>query len=360
MTSRFKNTQFMGRRLSVTLVIVAAVVSAAACGGKPEIKQTASAGATGATGPVYTVRDTVLLSAYDAAGVVTPIQQATVSTKLMGTITEVLVKEGDAVATGQPLVRIDARDIAAKSAQVAASIAEAEATQRDALAQAKRVRALYADSVATRAQLDAVETGVARADAAVRSAHAAADELDAMSSYAVVRSPFSGTVTKRFVDPGAFAAPGAPLIGVQDASQLRIVASVAPDVAALLRRGASISGSVEGRPIVATIEGVVPSGAGNLSTINAIVSNPNRALAVGSAATLFVSSGRRTAVVVPATAIVHQGDLTGLRVATATGTELRWVRLGTTAGSGVEVTSGIQAGDRVLLGPAAPAVAARN
>ena len=81
--------------------------------------------------------------------------------------------------------------------------------QADAEVQAGRIRALYADSAATRAQLDQAETGLARADGrAWPAARGMAAELAATASYAEVRAPFAGVVTRRFVDPGSFAAPG--------------------------------------------------------------------------------------------------------------------------------------------------------
>jgi multidrug efflux pump subunit AcrA (membrane-fusion protein) len=168
---------------------------------------------------------------------------------------------------------------------------------RDATTQANRIRALYTDSAATRAQLDAVETALARTEAGVRTAEAAASELGAVSSYAVIRAPFAGIVTKRYVDPGAFASPGAPLISVQDASQLRITASTTPDAARGLRRGRSLAATIEGRPMSATIEGVVPAMAGNLYTINALVPNPGRTILSGSTATLAIPTGERAALV---------------------------------------------------------------
>ena len=154
--------------------------------------------------------------------------------------------------------------------------------RHDAMTQANRIRALYADSAATRAQLDAAETGLARAEAGLEAAQAAASELGAVSSYAVVRAPFAGIVTKRFADPGAFAAPGAPLVTIQDVSTLRISANTTPDVARGLRRGQTLAALVERTPVRATIEGVVPATAGNLYTINALVPNPNAALLAGS------------------------------------------------------------------------------
>jgi RND family efflux transporter MFP subunit len=308
---------------------------------------------------VYVVRDSTVTALFDAAGVAAPVQQATLSTRLMGTVTEVLVQEGEVVIAAQPLVHLDARDLEARAAQAAASLREAEAVQRDAEVQATRLRALYADSAAPRAHVDAAETGLARATAAVSAARAAAAELSAVTSYATVRAPFGGFVTRRFVDPGAFAAPGAPLIEVQDASRLRIAATAAPDLVQGLRRGQVLDATIEGRPVRATVEGVVPA-AGNVYTVNAIVANSGRALLAGSVATIALPAGSRPALVLPLAAVRREGDLTGVTLRTPAGDEIRWVRLGRTVGNVVEVTAGLRAGDSVVVPIAAPALAGRQ
>lgn len=320
---------------------------AAAC--SPSEPRVAQAAPVRVAGTVYIVKDTTVQGAFHADGVAEPIRQATLSTKLMGSILAVFVKEGDVVSAGQVLARVDARDLTAKQAQVDASIADAEAARRDAATQAGRIRALYADSAATRAQLDAVETGLARADAGVRAAHAAAAEVGAMSAYSVIRAPFAGTVTHRFVDPGAFAAPGAPLLTVQDGSQLRVSASATPEIARTLRRGEPITVSIEGATVQGRVEGVVPATAGNLYTINAIVPNPNGTSLPGSTATLLLPQGERTVRVVPLRAVIRSGDLTGVTVRTPEGDTTRWVRLGDTFGDAVEVTAGLRAGDQVIV-----------
>jgi RND family efflux transporter MFP subunit len=337
-----------GKRFAAIGVGVVAF-AATACGrGTPE-PTTRLTSAQPSAGVTYVVHDTTIDAEFEAAGVAAPVQQATLSTKLMGTVTDVLVREGDRVAAGQPLVRIDARDLSAKSAQVAASIAEAQAIRQDAVAQANRIRTLYGDSAATRAQLDAAETGLARADAGVKTAQAAASELGAVTSYSIVRAPFAGIVTKRFADPGAFAAPGAPLVAIQDVSTLRISASTTPTIARGFHRGQTITALVERTPVRATIEGVVPAMAGSLYTINALVPNPNADLLTGSRATLMLPTGQRRAVIVPSSGLVREGDLTGVTVRTAQGDDRRWVRLGHTIGDMVEVTAGLQAGDRVVV-----------
>jgi RND family efflux transporter MFP subunit len=338
------------------LIGVALVAFAAACGRPTPETKTQPAGPDATAGVTYVVHDTTIDATFDAAGVAAPIQQATLSTKLMGTVTAVLVREGDRVAAGQVLVRIDARDLSAKSAQLAASVAESEAMHNDATAQANRIRALYADSAATRAQLDAAETGLARAKAGLEAAQAAASELGAISSYSVIRAPFGGIVTKRFADPGAFAAPGTPLVTIEDVSTLRISASTTPNIARGFDRGQTLTALVESAPVQATVEGVVPAASGSLYTINALVPNANAALLAGSRATLTLPTGQRRVLVVPSRSIAREGDLSGVTLRTAQGDDRRWVRLGITLGDVVEVTAGLRAGDRVVL-PIAPVTA---
>ncbi|HET7228709.1 MAG TPA: HlyD family efflux transporter periplasmic adaptor subunit, partial [Longimicrobium sp.] len=158
-----------------------------------------------------------------------------------------------------------------------------------------------------------------------------------------------GVVTRRFVDPGAFAAPGAPLVSVQDGARLRISATAPPAAVAGVRRGQALAAAIEGAAVTATVEGVVPAGSGQLFTINALLDNPGGAHLPGSAATLSLPQGRRRAIVVPAGAIVREGDLAGVDVLAGTAVERRWLRLGQTVGERVEVLSGLRAGDRVVL-----------
>jgi membrane fusion protein, multidrug efflux system len=335
-------------------VAVLATMSLAACG-KDEATHTPAAAVEAARvdGATLLLADTVITQTFDAAGIAEPMQQATLSTKLMGTVTAVLVHEGDAVSIGQVLLRLDARDMAAKANQVASSIADAEAMQKEAAINAARFRALYDDSAATRAQFDAAQTGLARANAGLSAARAAASELDAVSSYATVRAPFTGIVTARQVDPGAFAAPGAPLLTVQDVSSLRVSATIAADAARLLTRGQRLAVSIDGDSATAIVEGIVPTASGNLFTVNATVANRGNTHRAGSAATLFVATGTAHAIVVPRGAIVHEGDLTGVIVRGPERDERRWIRLGAMTPTHVEITSGVRAGETIVVPKAA-------
>jgi RND family efflux transporter MFP subunit len=278
-----------------------------------------------------------------------PFAAAVLSTKLAGTVTSVLVREGDRVAAGRILARIDVRDLAAKQEQVTASIAAAEASHREAELQATRLRALFADSAATRAQLDAAEAGLARAVAGLSAARAAQAELGAVQDYGEIRAPFDGVVVARLVDPGAFAAPGVPLLRVEDASRLRVAAAVVPDVAARVRRGDSLRLTIEGRDASGIVEGVVPVAGAGLYTINVVVPNARGAFLAGSAARLAVPVGETHGILVPRQHVFTQGDLTGVRVRSGGRTTTRWIRVGRTHGELVEVLSGISAGDTLVV-----------
>ncbi len=331
-------------RGSIMLALLSAFT---ACSPSPSTPEPAATPTT--AGEFVAVRDSVVASTIEFNGVATPVQQATVATKLMGSVSEVLVHEGDAVTRGQPLVRIDARDIEAKAAEAAAGAAAATAARDHAITQAARMRRLYADSAAPKAMLDAAETGLAQAEAGLRAASATSAEVESVGDYAVVRAPFAGVVTRRFVDPGAFASPGMPLVTIQDASRLRLVATATPDLARALLRGAQLDATVDGRPARASIEGVIPSSAGGVYTINALVANPALTFAAGTSATLTVRVGTRHALLVPAAAIVRDGDLTGVRVRAGTGSELRWVKAGARAGGSIEILSGVRSGEQVLV-----------
>lgn len=338
-----------GMRAVLTAMLGGAAIMACG-GGTPEHVPVV---ARPVEGEVVTVRDTVVTDAFEAAGMAEPVQRAMISTKLMARVLEVTVREGDRVARGQVLVRLDASDLAARRGQVDAGVAAAQAAHQDALAQARRIRALYADSAAPKATLDAVEAGLARAEAAVRQAEAARSEVDAVDTYATLRAPFAGVVTQRLADPGAFAAPGMPLVVVEDQSSLRLSVTAAPDAVRGIRRGDRLAGTVAGRPVEAVVEGVVPAPGGHVVTVNAMVPNQGDAAFAGSAASLALPLGTRPAILVPGTAIVREGDLTGVRVRVAGGSDLRWIRTGRPRDGQVEVLSGLAPGDQVIVPPAA-------
>ncbi len=318
----------------------------ASCGEAPDLPEPQSLQVEGTT---IVVRDTVLSTAFYAAGVAEPMKRATIATKLFAAVVEIPVQEGDRVTPGQILVRLDTREVVARGRQIEASLASAQAVHEEALAHAKRIRSLYADSAAPKAQLDAAEAGLARAEAGVHSVSAAAAEVRAMADYATLSAPFAGIVVQRMADAGTVATPGAPLLVLEDQHRLRISVSAAPEAVKQVQRGTSVHGTVSGQPVVATVEGVVSGPGGNLVTVNALIDNHEGKFFGGSAATLSLPQDTRRTLLVPSAAVVRQGDLTGLYVTQDNRTDLRWVRLGSTRDGEVEILAGLVAGDTVVV-----------
>jgi len=333
-----------------SLTLVAAAVTIAACAPADARTTTddASPVVTAEGTSVFSVADTTLMTVIEATGVAAPIQEATLSTKLMASVVAVDVLEGTVVRAGQSLVRLDARDLAAKREQVNANRAAATAMHAQAAAHAARIRALHATDAAPKAMLEAAESGLTQAESGLRAANAAAAELSAVESYATLVAPFAGVVTHRFVDAGAFAAPGAPLVTVQDASTLRLTVHVAPGAIRGLARGDKVAVTIEGTADIATIEGIV-SAPGGLHAINALVVNRDGRHLAGSSATLAIPNGLHRGIAVPTAAIIREGDLTGVVLRMQTGDVRRWIRTGATSNGMIEVTAGLRAGDQVVV-----------
>lgn len=345
-----RGTLVSGRSIRTTALVITGAAVFAACGGAaPEASDTTRPQLNTTGLQAVLVVDSVLPDVTEAVGTAAPLLSATLSTKLMATVTAVHVQEGATVRDGQLLVSLDVRDIDARTAQATGNLQSAEAMLADAEVQTARMRALYADSAAPKAQLDAAEAGLARAKAMVTAARGGVAEADAVREYGALRAPFAGVVTQRLVDPGAFAAPGMPLITVQQSTSLRVSAMVPPSAVRAITRGASIALSIEGVETTGTVEGVVAAPSGGLFTVNVVVPNRDGSLPTGGSATLLLPGTPRAVRLIPANAITREGDLTGVLVQTAAGADRRWVRLGRTRGTFVEVLSGVNVGETVFV-----------
>jgi RND family efflux transporter MFP subunit len=300
-------------------------------------------------GTAVAARDSLVPDGILAQGTAEAVRRADLSTRLMGHVLSVAVQEGQAVRAGQILARIDADELAARSQGVASALSGAQAQAELARTSAKRMRALYADSAVTRASLDQAEAELRRAEAGLAQVHAQGAEVRSVAGYASLSAPFSGRLTRRLVDPGALAAPGMPLLTVEDVSQLRVRVNAAPEAATHLHIGQILSAQVGGRGTTARIEGIVPAPVGNLLMVNALVENPGGVLPSGVSASLLLPRGTRQALLVPSLALHREEELTGVTVRKGSCDALRWVRVGAVVGDDIEVLSGLRPGESVVV-----------
>ncbi|MFU8815505.1 MAG: efflux RND transporter periplasmic adaptor subunit, partial [Pseudomonadales bacterium] len=195
------------------------------------------------------------------AGIVRPGQRATLSTRMSGEISALHVSAGDAVAQGEVLVVVEARDVAAavEAAERQRDVAAAALDQ--ARTDAQRLQRLYDQDLIALARLEQARLlereragALARAEAEWR---AQLVNLD----YAQVRAPFSGTVSDVPVDLGSFVGPGVPLLVLEQRSRLEVDASVDQALAAALSPGERLAVIVPGLGVEALgrLQAVIPA-----------------------------------------------------------------------------------------------------
>ncbi len=294
-----------------------------------------------------------------AVGAVEPIRRASPASKLMGTVIAAPFEEGARVDSGQVLVRIDDRDLAARRAQLEARVAEAQVLLADAETNLRRMQALDSERAIAGIQLEQAETGRARAAAGLEAARAALRELEANASYGTVTAPFAGEIVRKNVQLGDVASPGVPLFVLEDLSRIRIVASVGEAAAARLHEGSRIPVEIEAAGVRAfgVVEAVIPAARPPVTgfRVNVVLGRPSSAVISGMTATVLVPSddpdtGTGTRLLVPSDALVRRGQMVGVFLVDGTTARLRWVRIGLEEGDAVEVLSGLKAGDRVVVG----------
>jgi multidrug efflux pump subunit AcrA (membrane-fusion protein) len=156
-------------------------------------------------------------------------------------------------------------------------------------------------------------------------------------------------VVARNVDPGALAAPGQPLLRIEDASKLRIRVTASNNMARNIKPGTTLDARIGGEMASAVVEGIVPSATGNLVVIHALVANPHDSLRSSSVATLLLKGAAQEVRLIPETALFQEGSLTGVRVRGEQGDDIRWIRTGKSYGSLVEVLSGLRIGETILV-----------
>lgn len=135
----------------------------------------------------------------EVTGQVTALYQATLASRIQGTIDELLVREGSPVRKGQTLLVLDNRDLQAELARMAAELDNADA-------QRQRMEDLYQKDAVSKQELE-------NATRAFRVAEAGRKAVLAQLSYTVVKAPFDGVITEKKVEVGELASPGSRYSG---------------------------------------------------------------------------------------------------------------------------------------------------
>jgi len=293
------------------------------------------------------------------SGTLAPEREATIRAELQAPVVETLVEQGQRVAAGQLLLRLDDSAIrdqllsgrsGVTTAQANLTVAQHEEERNDALLKAGAIAERMVEQ--SHAQVTAARAQLATAQAQLASA-------EKQSANTRIAAPFAGIVSARSVSAGDVVSAGTALITVVDPSTMRLEASVPADALAAVRLGAPVDFTVTGYPnrhFTGRVTRINPIADPATRQVRIIASLPNNGgtLVGGLFAEGRVSSESHRAPIVPQSAVDERGlrpsvvQLKGGRTAKAEVT----LGLRDAASETVEITQGLTPGDTVLLGAA--------
>ena len=245
---------------------------------------------------VAVARTDTAVDAIAATGEIEAVQSIALRPEVDGRIVGILFQEGQEVAQGTALFKVD-------DAELKSQVAQAEA-DRDLSQQALvRTRQLIADKASSQADLE-------RAEATARSDQAKLDLLETRLARTTVRAPFGGVTGQRKVSLGDYVNSSNELVSLQTVNPERAAFQVPERYAERLRRGQKVTfrvAALPGQEFVGVVDFVDPvvQLPGRTITVKALVPNPKRTLQAGMYVDLRLAAEvRPNAILVPEEAIV--------------------------------------------------------
>ena len=321
-----------------------ASIGLAACGNGAETKAVTHA----APVRVATVETASAAEALRAVGVLAPADEVRLAFKTGGMIRSINVEQGDRVRRGQLLATL-ADD------EVASAVAQAQALSDKAARDLERGRALLADEVATREQVEDLETARSVAAAGLRSALFNA-------RHARIEAPGDGVVQRRLAEPDELVAAGQPVLVVGNTGGGWIVRAALSDRDVVrVRAGTKAEVTLDafpGRKFAATVTEIAAAADPQTGTyeLKLAVDPAGEHFVQGLVAKVVIADQDTTSVpVVPVTALLEADGRAALVFVLADGGHAKRVAVqtGRLLGDRVEIVAGLAAGDRVVTEGAA-------
>ncbi len=183
----------------------------------------------------------------------------TVAAQVGGTLVAVLRREGDRVARGDVLARIDPRTLedAAVAARARLAAATEELARQEAVA--RRDETLFTGKAISRQALEATRAQLEGARAAEVAAQRALETARTARSYADVVAPYAGVIATRLVEPGDLAVPGKPLFALQAAGKARLLSKLSQSSLAGIAPGATVTFSSGGGTVAGRVTRIYPA-----------------------------------------------------------------------------------------------------
>jgi len=296
-----------------------------------------------------------------ASGKIEAVQNATLSTRMMGYVNNIYVKVGDKVSKGKLLISINSADISAQKAQVDASITEATAAFKNAEKDYKRFVALFNEASASQKEMDDITANYEMAKARLEAAMQMKNQINAQLSYTNITAPFSGVITGKYINKGDMANPGMPLISMETPSKFQVTALVPESEITSIKTGETATVLV--KSINKTVTGKVTEvsssakNTGGQYLVKVILDKTNVKLLSGMYTSIQFpinkiskNTKQPAPILVPKKSLIKQGQLTGVYTVGENNVAiLRWLRIGKSFGDKVEVLSGLSATEQYIV-----------
>ena len=280
-----------------------------------------------------------------ASGIVQAKTTVDVTFQVPGKVVMVGPDEGQTVRAGQVIAAVDPTDYRLTVEQAAAQ-ADRAAHDRD------RNRPLLDGGSIAPADMYHLENGA-------RQSAAAADLARKKLADTRLEAPISGIIARRAIEVGATAAPGQPVFTIVDLDPVRVRIGVPEGDVGHVKVGAPASVRVPALDARFTgrvsLIGVSADPTTRSYTVEITVPNPARELRAGMVAEATISTNQMvSALLVPATAVLHNGGVDGSTIVYTVDqggsrVHARRVTTGAARGDSLEITSGLTSGDRIVV-----------
>lgn len=377
------------------LVAVLALGALVGCRGERGVEAPVVGAPPAAGVRVETLALSSLRDAQEVIGTVRTKTQMLVTSKVQAYVREVRVRQGDHVEQGRVLVTVDERELAARADRARAGLAEAEmgldearrtleeadaglrsaeADHAYAEATASRYRQLWQRELVSAQDYEAVDVKRKSTAAAVEQAQARIASLRAREKqmrYRIdaagaelqaaeialgetrITAPATGLVVDRRAEPGDLAIPGQALLVLDDPRAYRLETVVGESAIGRVQLGQTVPVLIDSleRTLAGRVTEIIPAADPASRTVTVKLDLPaDPGLRTGLFGRARFPAGERQALLVPLAALVERGQLTSAYVVDPQGiARLRLVTAGARYADRVEILSGLEAGDRIVV-----------
>lgn len=289
------------------------------------------------------------------------VKDVNVAAQISGMVTEKLINEGDRVSAGQVLLRIDNRAAKQMVAASEAQVKSAEAQLILARKNLKRSQELYEKGHINLAQLDQAEASKDAIYAELNALKAQAQAARTQEGFYTIKAPFAGIVDHVPVESGDMTMPGSPLVSLYNPNHLRVVAALPADLIHQVNQDARIdipTLGLSGSGILTSEVQVLPGvDASTMTQTVRFYLPPDTAAIPGQFARALIPTQKNNThdlghIYIPSTALVRRAEMTGVYVLSDRELPLlRQVRVGQSTDGYLEILSGLDTGDKLILNP---------